>query len=504
MRVEVEKTRRAFEIGRDCGLFRVPEVLDYDEAKGVAVFERLDVKPVSKAIPWGEKRSVLAKNLGASLAIIHRELTLPDSMLVPLPAEFALPHDEVFLHGDLSVNNVCIGDSWPPIVILDWQMTTLYGGQATYGTRYFDILWFISNLINRPFTRFLYSNPVAPVARAFMESYFYEGMLPYDSDKVVMYGRRFFDVEMPRVRREIIQNSKGRARLLLPCCRAILRKFIESLKTMEPNKQISFYRDVSCESENSMTMDYRESHLQPEKGKAYHESFSNDPYRKMVWQFEKRILDRILTIFFRNSEIYHLDFACGTGRILSYLEDRTKSTVGVDLSPSMLKVGRKDSRTAEIIEADLTRCDVLRDRKFNLITAFRFFPNAEADLRMEVMQVLSRHLDDNGYLVFNNHKNTGSTRNRLARLFGRRNYKGMSIYEVKSLLAKIGLEIVKIYHLCVFPASDKHMLLPQLFLRYIEDILARIPALCNFGENLVFVCKRAKVRVTPSMDRDQR
>ena len=27
MRVEVEKNRRAFEIGKDCGLFRVPEVL---------------------------------------------------------------------------------------------------------------------------------------------------------------------------------------------------------------------------------------------------------------------------------------------------------------------------------------------------------------------------------------------------------------------------------------------------------------------------------------------
>jgi hypothetical protein len=41
MRLEVEKTRRAFEIGLGCGLFRVPEVLDFDESKGVAVFERI-------------------------------------------------------------------------------------------------------------------------------------------------------------------------------------------------------------------------------------------------------------------------------------------------------------------------------------------------------------------------------------------------------------------------------------------------------------------------------
>ena len=243
-----------------------------------------------------------------------------------------------------------------------------------------------------------------------------------------------------------------------------------------------------------MATGYRESHLQTGKGKSYHAAFVDKPYRKMVWQLEKGILDDILTTFYKESEVHHFDFACGTGRILSYLENRTKNTVGVDLSPSMLEVARRNSRTAEIIEADLTGSDVLGDRKFNLITAFRFFPNAETELRTEVMQVLSRHLDDDGYLVFNNHKNTGSTRNRLARLCGRRGYRGMSTAEVKALLAENDLEIVRIYHLCVFPASEKCMLLPPLILRYIEGILARIPVLCNFGGNLVFVCKRAKVR----------
>ena len=243
-----------------------------------------------------------------------------------------------------------------------------------------------------------------------------------------------------------------------------------------------------------MTTDYRTSHLRSGKGQAYHATFSDEPYRNMVWQFEKDILDRILTTFFGRTEIDHLDFACGTGRILSYLEDCTEIAVGVDLSPSMLAVARKNNESSEIIEADLTRDDVLRQRKFNLITAFRFFPNAEAELRSEAMQVLARHLDDNGYLVFNNHKNTGSTRNRLARLFGRRGYKGMSLAEAKKLLAESGLEIVRIYHLCVFPASDTRTLLPICFLRYTEGILNRIPALCNLGENLVFVCKRADGR----------
>ena len=494
MRVEVEKTRRALAISKDCGLFRVPEVLHYNEAKGVAILERLDVKPVSKAVPWGEKRCALAKNLGAALAIIHRELTLPADMRIPLPQEFAFPHDEVFLHGDLSVDNVCVGDSRRPIAIVDWQMTPVCGGRATYGTRYFDIFWFISNLINRPYTRFLYSNPVAPVARALMESYFQEARQPYDPSQALAYATRFFDFQTRRVRREVIQNSKGRARLLLPCTQAIRRKFVESLRTMDLDTRIFCCRGRSSTARDSMAAGYRESHLQTGKGESYHAAFEDKPYRKMVWQLEKGILDNILATFYKASEVHHFDFSCGTGRILSYLENRTKTTVGVDLSPSMLEVARENSGTAEIIEADLTRSDVLGDRKFNLITAFRFFPNAEAELRSEAMRVLSRHLDDDGYLVFNNHKNTGSTRNRLARLCGRRGYRGMSIAEVKALVAANDLEIVRIYHLCVFPASEKYILLPPFFLRYIESILARIPVLRNFGGNLVFVCRRAKVK----------
>lgn len=238
-----------------------------------------------------------------------------------------------------------------------------------------------------------------------------------------------------------------------------------------------------------MTDDYRRSHLSPEKGISFHETFLNDPYRNIVWQLEQGILDNILSTFYRDSEIHHLDFACGTGRILSYLKSRAEKTVGVDLSPGMLEVARKNNREVEIIEADLTRNDVLGQRRFNLITAFRFFPNAEDSLRIEAMKVIARHLEDNGYLVFNNHKNTGSTRNRVARLFGHVDFKGMSIAEVESLLGNNGLEIVKTYHLCTFPASDRYMLLPVPVLRFIERVLSHISVLCNFGENLVFVCR---------------
>jgi hypothetical protein len=234
MHVEVEKTLRAIKIGKSCGLFQVPQIIEYDETNGIAVFELLDIKSVVKGVSWGDPLINLAKHLGASLAIIHQELILPDEMRIPLPSEFSLPYDEVFLHGDLSISNICISGSWPPLTIIDWQMTPLYGGAATYGTRYFDILWFINNLINNRSIRFLFGNPVQPVAIAFMKSYFQKSQFSYDRNKFTAYAKRFFEIEVHRIKQNEIKKSKGRGRLLFPYSQNILREFMASLKTFKP------------------------------------------------------------------------------------------------------------------------------------------------------------------------------------------------------------------------------------------------------------------------------
>ncbi len=235
--------------------------------------------------------------------------------------------------------------------------------------------------------------------------------------------------------------------------------------------------------------DYRKSHLSKEKGEAYAEAFINKPYRRMVWELEKNILNDILNKFYSNEEISHLDFACGTGRILHFLTNLTATSTGVDLSPSMLAVAQKNNMTAEIIEADLTRNDVLGERKFNLITAFRFFPNAQPELRNEAMQVITKHITANGYIVFNNHMHNGSLKYRLAKLLGRAKTDGMSNAEVNELIKKHNLEIEGFYHLCVFPASERRMFLPLALLQPLEKILARIAIFYKLAENHVYVCK---------------
>ncbi len=239
-----------------------------------------------------------------------------------------------------------------------------------------------------------------------------------------------------------------------------------------------------------MSSDYRQSHLRADKGRSYHSQFVDNPHRSLIWKLEKERLDTIRHCYYTDREIHHLDFACGTGRILEHFEKDAVVSVGVDLSPSMLDVARERLQRSEIIEADITRDDVLGDRKFNLITAFRFFPNAQIQLRREVMSQLVRHLDDDGCIVFNNHKNDTSLFYRLAKLLPSGGDAGMRMTEVTELVSEFGLKIKKIYHAGVFPSTEKHLLLPRFLLGPLERRLSACSVFRNLAVDLIFVCKR--------------
>lgn len=231
LHIEIEKTRRAYAIGSESGLFRVPRVLDIDEDAYRIIYERLSLRPVS-TLSWGE-RGRIVKKLGRALAVVHSQLTLPEYMCISLPEPLALPLDEVFFHGDLSVDNVCVNTMNSELILIDWQMTRHYGGRATFGTRYFDLFWFITNLIVRPYTRFIVSDPVTPIVEIFLKEYFYTSGLRADTDKLRKYANVFFPLEMERSYEEIIQNSKGRARFLFPWCKSILKRILRLFQELD-------------------------------------------------------------------------------------------------------------------------------------------------------------------------------------------------------------------------------------------------------------------------------
>lgn len=232
MRIEVEKTRRAFQISRDCGLFRVPEVLDYDDAKGVAVFERIErIQPIQNFIFRTKQVKPLMETLGCALAIIHRRLTLPYEMTITLPPEFDLPGTEVFLHGDFNGYNVCFEPQSSMIVVLDWQMTAIHGGHATYGTRFFDIIWFVNYMIWVPMLRYWLGDAITPAVKLFVKFYFAESGISYDAEMLVRYAKSFVEQQRPYRIKQCVDSYRARCMFSRSLSRT--QKFIESLKSME-------------------------------------------------------------------------------------------------------------------------------------------------------------------------------------------------------------------------------------------------------------------------------
>jgi len=245
-----------------------------------------------------------------------------------------------------------------------------------------------------------------------------------------------------------------------------------------------------------MSGDYRQSHTRQGYGRSYDEEFRRNPHRAVVWDLEKRALDAIVRDRLAGREIRLLDFACGSGRIMAHLRDRVARVVGVDVSPSMLEIARERVPGAEIVEADLTRDDVLGDATFDLITAFRFFPNAQPDLRRDAMAALVRHLDRDGLLVFNNHENASSLLYRLSRLSGRGGRRGMARAEVDDLVAAAGLEIVGTRAIALLPLTERHPILPRPLLRAVEGAASRCALFKGLYQDLVFTCAHAAPAAT--------
>jgi predicted TPR repeat methyltransferase len=236
------------------------------------------------------------------------------------------------------------------------------------------------------------------------------------------------------------------------------------------------------------TTSYRESHQN--KGADYHATFSELPHRRLLWDLERRTLRRIVRRH-ATGEVRHLDFACGTGRVLGHLQPLVASSDGVDVSASMLAVAAQSAPGARLHHADITSSQVLAQRQFDLITAFRFFPNAEAALRRDAMRRLAGMLSVQGILVFNNHMNTSSLQRRLLALKGYRAEDGMSREEVRELVRECGLRIVARYPLGLLPLSDNLMVGPYALWSGAERAASALLRSEKLAQDIIYVCGRA-------------
>ena len=239
--------------------------------------------------------------------------------------------------------------------------------------------------------------------------------------------------------------------------------------------------------------DYRDWHKGIDKALNYEENvYGEDSYSTYLWEIEKGILMNEISLM-KNRNIKYLDFACGTGRVISFIEPYVAESTGVDVSEAMLDLAKGKVKKSLLLNCDLTVNDIIRDKKYDLITAFRFLLNAQNDLRRQIMPLLAKKLSNDGIIVFNSHGNTLSSHLMpvvLSKLGMRREkLNHLSFFTVFRLIKNSNLKLEKVYGVGFIPTSfySRFKSLRKLFVN-IDNTLSKNGLLKYFAKNLIFVC----------------
>ncbi len=190
---------------------------------------------------------------------------------------------------------------------------------------------------------------------------------------------------------------------------------------------------------------YSEAFATPEAASNYEqEQYCETSYDAFIWSLQRHRVLQVIAGLSAGRELVHLDFATGTGRILLAVEQLPLRSVGLDISPQMLRLAAAKVSKAKLIVGDILAEPDLVAEGFDVITVFRFFLNAEPELRESIMKALAVRLRDGcGRLIFNIHGNKHSLRHfALKYRGGSREWKNeMSVAEVRRLVEDAGLEI---------------------------------------------------------------
>lgn len=189
-----------------------------------------------------------------------------------------------------------------------------------------------------------------------------------------------------------------------------------------------------------MTSDYRNSHLA--KGNTYNDTLASGPWDSYMTSMETSLMESILSGLGKIPSA--LDFACGTGRLTKTIENFVNQSFAVDISQSMVEQAKKDCKKTKFFIADISREEIDIDAVY-LINSFRFFGNAQNELRLAVLKALNRYLVQDGYLVINNHRNPWAINSISHRLAGKGEGIDLSYFKLKSLLRKCGFTIKDTY-----------------------------------------------------------
>jgi SAM-dependent methyltransferase len=194
--------------------------------------------------------------------------------------------------------------------------------------------------------------------------------------------------------------------------------------------------------ESVTSPDYRSSHVLA--GAAYDAHLQERPFDAYMAAWEARHLARILERQFANGVDRYLDFACGTGRVTSQIAALARESVGVDVSETMLSQARQKCPQTTFHVADLTR-DELDVGQFDLVSCFRFFGNAQDELRDAALSALAKRMRQGACLLINSHRNPRALHAWASRLSGAgAGGMDLTLAKLRRLLSRHGFTITEL------------------------------------------------------------
>jgi SAM-dependent methyltransferase len=216
-------------------------------------------------------------------------------------------------------------------------------------------------------------------------------------------------------------------------------------------------------------------------------AYAPETYDSFIWELERRTLVAVVRrLAAGRPALKYLDFACGTGRVLSAVEELVGTAHGLDISPAMVRVAARKSPRAGIRVGDLLTEPDTADRDYDLITAFRFFLNAEPPLRLPYLRQLGSRLHDaDSRLIFNVHSNAASL-DGLAGRFSKD--ERMWVRDIRKFIADAGLELVEWYGFGLMPACRQRLRHLRPLMRMLDRLATLAPWLRHLSRDLIFVC----------------
>ncbi len=110
---------------------------------------------------------------------------------------------------------------------------------------------------------------------------------------------------------------------------------------------VSECRMISKSPQPLMPAHYSDRFQEPESVANYEtKEYGPGSYASFIWDLQRPVLEKILADFrqTQSGPVRLLDFACGTGRVISCLEPLVDEAEGIDISENMVAVARGKCR----------------------------------------------------------------------------------------------------------------------------------------------------------------